>query len=71
VSCFDQCPPCEGCAAKDKEIARLTDARGRLREALKLCAGVLSGAELSKGALVRALKAALAALAPDTAKEEP
>jgi hypothetical protein len=30
MSCFEQCPPCEGCAAKDKEIAALVDARDRL-----------------------------------------
>jgi hypothetical protein len=34
MSCFDQCPPCTGCAAKDAEIARLTDARDRLASRL-------------------------------------
>jgi hypothetical protein len=54
--------PCLNCAGLQAE-------RNRLCEALKLCAAVLSGAELSKGALVRALEAAQAALGPDTARE--
>jgi hypothetical protein len=36
VSCFDSCPPCKGCAAKDEEIVtlrrELSEARGALRK---------------------------------------
>jgi hypothetical protein len=38
MSCFERCPPCKGCAAKDEEIAALRLELSEARRALGLAA---------------------------------
>jgi len=65
MSCFEQCPPCEGCVAKDKEIAAL---RAALRKIAKLAANRAAMMLLGPRAFAQAERIARAALAADAEK---